>query len=237
MIIVDAILNQQFPVRPDIVFLRAGDDLHLAGRRLVDNEIDVLLGLAQIAVEIDRVGVEIGKIEVAVLLEPRDGDQAHFLLIERGAIGIGARHRFQPAIRMIGPAVIHAVELPSVAFALAAHQRAAMPAAIDERMDLALAVAAEDDRPPGHRARLEVAGILELRAVPDINPAAVQDAALLPLQHILGDEHLAIDEEGLLVGIFDHEIVAERLVIHERLRIRQSVAHICRETASRQCAP
>ena len=112
--------------------------------------------------------------------------------------------------------MIHAVELPGVAFPLAAHQRAAMPAAIDQGMDLAVAVAAEDDRPPRHRTRLEVAGVLEFRSVPDIDPAAVEDAALLALQHVVGDEHLAIDEEGLLLGIFDHEIVAERLVIHGR---------------------
>ena len=48
MIVVDAVLDQKLPVRPDVVFLRAGNDLHLARRRLVDDEIDIFLRLAEI---------------------------------------------------------------------------------------------------------------------------------------------------------------------------------------------
>ena len=109
---------------------------------------------------------------------------------------------------MIGPAVIHAVELPGVALALAADQRAAVAAAIDQRAHGAFAVAAEDDRPARHRAGLEVAGIFDLRGVADIDPAAVEDGALLALQHVVGDEHLAIDEERLRLRVLDDEIVA-----------------------------
>ena len=71
VIIVDAVLDQKLPVGADVVFLRAGNDLHLAGRRLVDDEIDVFLGLAEIGVEIDGVAIEIGEIEVAIGFEPR----------------------------------------------------------------------------------------------------------------------------------------------------------------------
>ncbi len=109
---------------------------------------------------------------------------------------------------MIGPAVIHAVELPGIALALAADQRAAVAAAIDQRAHRAFAVAAEDDRAARHRPGLEVAGIFKLGSVADIDPAAVEDGALLALENIVGDENLAIDEERLLLGVFDHEIVA-----------------------------
>ena len=109
---------------------------------------------------------------------------------------------------MIGPAVIHAVELPGVAFALAADQRAAVAAAIDQRMHRAFAVAAEDDRAAGHRAGLEVAGIFQLRSVADIDPAAVEDGALLALENIVRDENLAIDEEGFRLWVLDDEVVA-----------------------------
>jgi hypothetical protein len=56
VIIVDAVLDQQLPVRLDVVFLRAGDDLHAAGRRLIDHEIDVILGAREIVLQIDRAG-------------------------------------------------------------------------------------------------------------------------------------------------------------------------------------
>src|SRR4029077_8831113 len=55
VVVVDAVLDQQLPVRLDVVLLHAGDDLHAAGRRLVDDEIDVILGAGQIGDEIDGV--------------------------------------------------------------------------------------------------------------------------------------------------------------------------------------
>ena len=45
VIVVDAVLHHQLPVGGDVVFLHAGDDLHLARRRLVDDEVDVVLGV------------------------------------------------------------------------------------------------------------------------------------------------------------------------------------------------
>src|SRR6202035_4582105 len=127
----------------------------------------------------------------------------HFAFVESFAIGILARHRFEPAVGMIGPAVIHTVELPGIALALAADQSAAVAAAIDQRAHGAFAVAAEDDRPPRHRPGLEVAGIFDLRGVADIGPAAVENGALLALENVVGDENLAIDEERLRVRVLD----------------------------------
>ena len=82
-----------------------------------------------------------------------------------------------------------------------------MPAAIDQRAHGAFAIAAEDDRTAGDRPGLEVAGILQLGGVADIDPAAVEDGAFLALEDFVRDEHLAIDEEGLGFRVFDDEIV------------------------------
>src|SRR5580693_8358207 len=102
---------------------------------------------------------------------------------------------------MIGPAVIHAVKLPSIALTLAADQGAAVAAAVEQRADGAFAVAAKNDRAPRHGAGLEVTGIFQFRSMADIDPAAVEDGALLALQHVLGDEDLAIDEKGLGIPV------------------------------------
>src|ERR1041384_1996761 len=56
-----------------------------------------------------------------------------------------------------------------------------MPAGVQEHPDLVLVVPAEDHRAAGNRARLEVAGRGELRLVPDVDPAAVENPALLEL--------------------------------------------------------
>ena len=92
--------------------------------------------------------------------------------------------------------------------ALAADQGAAVATAVDQGPHRALAVAAEDDRPARHRAGLEVAGIFQLGAVADIDPAAVEDGALFPLEHVIRDEHLAVDKERLRLRVLDDEIVA-----------------------------
>jgi hypothetical protein len=104
--------------------------------------------------------------------------------------------------------VIHAIELPGIPLALAANQRAAVAAAINQRAHRAFAVAAEDDRTPGYRAGLEVTGIFDFGSVPDVYPAMVENGAILAHQHVVGDEYLAIDKKCLLLGIFDYEIVA-----------------------------
>ncbi len=87
----------------------------LPGRRLVDDEIDVVLGAGEIGRKIDRVGIEIGEIEILVVLEARHRHEALALLVEGRRIGLVARDALDRAVGVVGPAVIDAVELPGVA--------------------------------------------------------------------------------------------------------------------------
>jgi hypothetical protein len=83
-----------------------------------------------------------------------------------------------------------------------------MPAAIEQRSYGSFAIAAEDDGPPGDGASLEVAGVFELRGMADVDPAAVENGALFALEHVVGDENLAIDEKRLLLRVFDDKVCA-----------------------------
>ena len=67
------------------------------------------------------------------------------------------------------------------------------------------AVAAEDHRAAGDVAGAEVARLLQLGGVADVDPALVEDGAVLGLQHVVGDEHLAVDREGQVLVILDDE--------------------------------
>ena len=58
MIIIDAVLDHELPVGGNVVFLHAGNDLHPSGRRLVDDEVDVVLRRPEIIVEGNGVLVE-----------------------------------------------------------------------------------------------------------------------------------------------------------------------------------
>ena len=99
--------------------------------------------------------------------------------------------------------MVDAVELPRGSLALAAHHRAAVAAGIQEDASLPLPVAAEDDRAAGHMAGLEVARLADLRGMPDVNPALAEDALDLPVQDLVGDEDLPVDQELGLFLILD----------------------------------
>ncbi len=91
-------------------------------------------------------------------------------------------------------------------FALAADDGAAMAADVEQRADIALPVAAEDHRPAGDVAGDEVARIFDLRGVADIDPALVEDRAVLVLQNLRRDEHAAMDRERQVLQVLDDEL-------------------------------
>src|SRR5262249_49075756 len=155
-------------------------------------EIDVFPGTAEIVSERRRVLIEAHEVEAAVLFEARRPLEAVSNLVETFGIGIVTRHARERAVIAVGPAMIDAHEAAGVALALGAHDRAAMPAGVEQAVKLALLVAHEDHRPAGDLAGAEVARFLELRGMPDIDPAAPEDLRHFPLQYILGDQHLAV---------------------------------------------
>src|SRR6185437_15301043 len=82
-------------------------------------------------------------------LEPPHAVPAHVEIRPHPALAANAaaeRNRGQPAFQVVAPLVIDADVFPGVARELAPHQRAAMSAAVDEGMDVAVLVAIDDDR-------------------------------------------------------------------------------------------
>src|SRR5581483_12062226 len=103
----------------------------------------------------------------------------------------------QPAVAVVGPAVIEAGVAARVAARLAAHDCPAMATGVEEDAQRVLAVAAQDKRPAAHAARTEVAGRAYLGFVTDVEPAALEDALLLGSEDRRVDERRAIDFETL----------------------------------------
>jgi hypothetical protein len=79
-----------------------------------------------------------------------------------------------------------------------------MAAGVEEAAHLALLVAHEDDGATGHLAGHEVAGLLHLGGVADINPALAEDLAHFLAQDLLGDMHGAVEKEDALLPVVDH---------------------------------
>ena len=90
--------------------------------------------------------------------------------------GIAVRRAVEP----VAPLVIDADMLGRVPGRLAPHQRAAMGAAVDEGLDLAVAVAVDDDRRVADPGGAKVAGIGDFRVEDQIAPCrAAEDRLLL----------------------------------------------------------
>src|SRR5215469_17612672 len=100
--------------------------------------------------------------------------------------------------------MIHAIEVARIALALTAHGGAAVTAGIDQAADRAAAVAAEDDRAAGRPAGAEVARAFQLGRMADIDPAAVEQGALLALENVARHEHLAPHLERHGLPVLDH---------------------------------
>src|SRR5213079_1727690 len=113
------------------------------------------------------------------------------------------RHADELAVVAVDPAVVDTHEAACITLPLGAHDSAAMAAGVEQAVHLAGLVAAEDHRPAGDPPRAEVAGIFQLGSVADINPAAAEDRRHLLAQNVVGDEHFAVEQEGLSLAVVD----------------------------------
>jgi len=93
--------------------------------------------------------------------------------------------------------MIEAAERQRIAFLLAHHHGATMWAGVEEGADGAAAIAIEDELAAAHGTRDEVAGVADLRAVAEIEPAAVEDLPALLLEDLLVGEGAAGDAEQM----------------------------------------
>src|SRR4051812_9819477 len=205
VVVVEAVFDQQLPVGADVVFLRALDHLHATRGGLVEHEVDVLGGAAEILLQRRGVDVEVEEDEAAVVLDARRRHEAELRAVEVRRIGALAGYGIEAAIAVIGPAVIEAGVALRVAARLAAHDRATMAAGVQEHAQRVLAVAAEDQRPAAHAARTEVAGRAHFGLVADVHPAALEDALFLGSENPRVDERCSIDFETLGPRIVQHQ--------------------------------
>src|SRR5207244_4484552 len=97
----------------------------------------------------------------------------------------------------IAPAVIRTHELDRVAFVVPADLHPAMPARVEEHVDLAATVARQDDRLLAHRRDEEIAGLRDLAFMADEEPRAGEHAVELLAIDLFADKNLAADDAFL----------------------------------------
>jgi len=195
VVAVEAVLDEQLPVRLDAVLMRAAQDLEgprpavfrgaasVAVRRergrdlgRVHHGVDVRACAGKVVDEIFYVGVVAREDQASVRLHPRHLDEPILGLVERRTVGLLVGHADERAVGVVRPCVIEALERLGVAAIASTDGGAAMPAAIREHAHLSRRPAASEEQLPlPNRPANEVAAHGHLGLVTDIEPAAVED--------------------------------------------------------------
>ena len=210
VVAVDAVLLQQLPVGVRAVLLRAADDLHAVGP-LARDQLQVVGGAGQVGLERFHLGVEADEDEARAGIEAR-----HALQAERriGLAGVGVRgvDRLVQQLPFVAvdPAVVRAGEVARASAVLATHQGAAMPARIEEGVEVAVAVAVEQQRAAADVAGDEAGRGRELGLVRRVQPAVREEHPAFPLEHGRVGEDAAAHAEDAARTVFEDRAAALR---------------------------
>lgn len=203
VVAVEAVLDEELPVRLHRVLVRPLHHLHLRG--LVRDQVEVVPRLAQVLRQPDRAGVEAAEDEPPVLLDAGRRAQPEAGAVEARAVAVGVRQPGQPTVVGVGPGVVEARHPAGVAGGDPAQLRATVTARVEEDPDLTVAAPPEHQRPTGDGAGAEVARTADLGGVPDVEPAPVEDRALFLGEHRVVDERGPVDPEVPVLGaVVDH---------------------------------
>ena len=177
VVALEEVLGGDLPVAVELG-LRA---LEEAQRVEVDARVRDPLGNA-VEVVLERLGVRVrvDEEERAPGLEPQR-HEAELVLVDPAFL-VAARRGDEAAVEAVRPGVVRALERLAPARALA-DERAPMAADVEERAQLVLLVADEDDGDVADPGRRERARLGHVARVADVLPRAAEDALALELEH------------------------------------------------------
>ena len=179
VIAVVAVLHQELPVCANGVVLLTADDGHGFGR-LIDHQVEVFLGVAQILFEGAGAHVKVHEAQAPVVREAGDRNKvAPILILEIPAVAVCAGKALELALGAKNPAVVEALKVLGVAFRLPAHLGAPVGAGVEEGVKGAAGVAVEDQISLGNEAPYEITFLGDFRFMADVQPAFVEDSVVL----------------------------------------------------------
>src|SRR5690554_4541825 len=205
VVAVGAVLGLQLPVA--LVGVGGGAAQHFqAFRRLVDDVVDDLGGLAQVLLQRLDVLVQAAEQEALVALEARHAlEVVGTVLLEAVRVGthllvLGIE---QLAVVLERPAVEGAGEGALVAALAAAQGGAAVGTGIDQGVQLTALVAGDDNRLTAHGHGHVVARLTDLALMGQEQPVAFEDVLHLAFEEGRVGEHAAVAAEDALLGVVD----------------------------------
>src|SRR6516164_8340715 len=155
---------------------RAARDLDLAVGRAIDHVVKRGRHMAEEFLEARALGWLAGKHETAIAFHPSGGNHRRLRVvrIEVARIAVLQRHRLEPAVEMIGPAVIATLKFVGIAFVVGNDQRTAVSALIVDDANFAFGIANENHGLAADEGAYIVAGLAHLALVADIDPGPAE---------------------------------------------------------------
>ena len=194
VVVVRAVVDHRLPVGGLEPFHRA-QGLHAAVPP-IEHGVEIPARVAQIGLEARGVLGPGGKDDPGVGLHA-GLDETKGRPVERVVVGLGlAGDVLEGAVVAVSPAVIGAHEAFGVAVVAAHHAVAAVAAHVQQRVQLALSVAGQDDRVLAHVGVEVIVGRGHQALVPDHQPGAAEDLLHLLVVDRLIAEDAAVDFAG-----------------------------------------
>ena len=181
VVTVGGVLELDLPValEPELV---TAEDLGGESVGLLQESLHPDLRVTQVVFERFDLGVERREdhAEIALGAQLLQGE---VVLLDDALVTVRVRDAAQSTVEGVRPVVVRAGEAVGLAAALVAHRRPAMPAPVEQGVEVALAIPGHDDRLVPDLGGLERARLGDLALVRDPHPGAVEDLA-----HLLGED-------------------------------------------------
>ena len=177
--------------------------------------IDVSFHRTDVVLEALALGGEARENEAAIFADARRLSEAKRITIEIFAAAFRYRHVQKASVGIVGPAVIAADQTGGMTLAFVDHLGAAMGAAVEKDMHVAVTVARHDHRLAAELGRDVVAWIRYLAGMPDEQPGAAENALHLQLEDVSisvnAPMHTArLDKFGYVIRIaVDHGFIPQ----------------------------
>src|SRR5262249_31524507 len=144
VVAVGSVLQLDLPVAAELEPVRA-DDLDRVAAALLEEPVDPRPGVAEELLQRLGLVIEGGEYQAAVGLGTQLL-QRQVALVQYALVAVRVRDASQGTIEAVGPGVVGAGEPVGLALWLLAEAGAAVTAAVEQRVQAALAVAGDDDR-------------------------------------------------------------------------------------------
>ncbi len=186
--------------------MHAGVERQRAVGRTIDQIVDVALHRTDMVLEARPALGEAREHEAAIFADARRSRQPECVLVEALAAALGYGDSGELAVGIERPSVIAACEPLGVAAPVVDHLGAAMSAAVEQHVNLAVAVPCHDDRLAAELGGYVVARIGHLTGVTDKQPSAAENAFHFQLKQtgigVDAPVHASrLDQFGDVVGV------------------------------------